>query len=287
MELPGGLLHDGRLHRGFSFKPVTGELERIITESGLGGRSLAEQVTIILANALHDVAGLAADKGVVRSLCSGDRQFLIQQLEAVIDPSPKWLTFPCQDCDELIQFKLAPGTLPVKSASHGFPNVSLSLTPGDVEVRVPTGEDEELLAQKARETNDDTSPINLLLKRLLTMQSGSVDIDSLTDEDKEQVDQALDEMTPQPSDSASIECPYCKHHQVIPIDSYEWITRETRSLDEEIHTLAFHYHWSESEILALPRSRRQRYIRLIERNLGKYQAEDFMKHMARDQGGVV
>ena len=36
-------------------------------------------------------------------------------------------------------------------------------------------------------------------------------------------------------------------------------------LYEEIHVLATHYHWSEPAILALPRSRRQRYLALIAR----------------------
>lgn len=287
MELLGGLLRDARLHREFSFKPVTGELERLISESGNGGSSLSEQVTKILVSSLHSVAGLAADKDVVRALCSGDRLFLIQQLEAIIDPSPKWLTSPCQACDELIQFQLLPGTLPVKSAGNTYPKCSITLTLGDVEVRVPTGADEEWLARKARGEGDETNSINLLLKRILTMQSDCVAVDLLTDDDKELIDQTLDEMSPQPGHSASIECPHCKYRQVIPIDSYSWITREAHGLDEKIHMLAFHYHWSEAEILMLPRSRRQRYIKLIERNLGKYQAEDFMRQMAKSQGRVV
>ncbi|WP_158497826.1 DUF6760 family protein [Pseudoxanthomonas suwonensis] len=36
-------------------------------------------------------------------------------------------------------------------------------------------------------------------------------------------------------------------------------------LYEETHVLAMHYHWSEPQILALPRSKRQRYLALIAR----------------------
>jgi hypothetical protein len=36
-------------------------------------------------------------------------------------------------------------------------------------------------------------------------------------------------------------------------------------LYEEVHVLAMHYHWSESEILALTRSKRQRYLALLAR----------------------
>jgi hypothetical protein len=40
-------------------------------------------------------------------------------------------------------------------------------------------------------------------------------------------------------------------------------------LYEEVHVLATHYHWSESDILALPRRKRLRYLDLIARQLGQ------------------
>jgi hypothetical protein len=38
---------------------------------------------------------------------------------------------------------------------------------------------------------------------------------------------------------------------------------------EEIHLLALHYHWSEAAILALPASKRQRYLALLARHLSQ------------------
>ena len=35
----------------------------------------------------------------------------------------------------------------------------------------------------------------------------------------------------------------------------------------EVHTLAYHYHWSEHEILSLPRARRHRYLELLGRQV--------------------
>lgn len=34
-------------------------------------------------------------------------------------------------------------------------------------------------------------------------------------------------------------------------------------LFEEVHHLAYHYHWAEQEILAMPRPRRRRYLALL------------------------
>ena len=39
----------------------------------------------------------------------------------------------------------------------------------------------------------------------------------------------------------------------------EELARRAASIYDEVHALARSYHWSESEILALPRERRQRY----------------------------
>jgi hypothetical protein len=38
-------------------------------------------------------------------------------------------------------------------------------------------------------------------------------------------------------------------------------------LEAEVHCLAFHYHWPEADILALPRPRRWRYLELVRREL--------------------
>ena len=48
------------------------------------------------------------------------------------------------------------------------------------------------------------------------------------------------------------------------IAPYGALARTPAGLLAEVHRLAWHYHWSEAEILALPRHRRQQYLRLID-----------------------
>lgn len=38
-------------------------------------------------------------------------------------------------------------------------------------------------------------------------------------------------------------------------------------LYHEVHQLAWHYHWSEREILAMSRAKRRRYLALLSREL--------------------
>lgn len=44
-------------------------------------------------------------------------------------------------------------------------------------------------------------------------------------------------------------------------------------LYEEVHVLALHYHWSESAILALPKTKRQRYLGLLARHAARRDGE--------------
>lgn len=279
MELPGGLMRDGRLRRDYRFRTVTGELERNLAESGLYTETLPQQVSRILTSSLQEVAGHPADINLVRSLSPGDRQFLLLQLEAKIDASPHWFTVRCSGCGEQIQFQLQPDHLPMKPAGVGYPEMSVKLSIGEATLRVPNGADEEFVS--LLDSNSATPQI--MLSRLLKAQGKPVEVSMLRESDLEDLDHALDEMSPQAVLKASIECPHCGLVQQAEIDPYVWLIHETDALDQEIHALAFNYHWSEKEILMLPRTRRRRYLQMIERSLGKYQADDHIRGM---QGSV-
>jgi hypothetical protein len=279
MKLPGGLIVDGQLRSDFSFKPVTGALERAIAESGNLYSTLAQQVTRILSCSLEHVANRAADADLVRCLSSGDRQYLILQLEALIEPAPQWYTAPCQHCEELIQFQLEPGSLPVKPAGDSFPEVTIHLSMGDVVLRTPNGRDEENLATCLK---NEQSAVPYLLSQLISpVDEQALDSNALNTADLALIDHSLEQMAPQTADTVSVSCPYCNHHQQIKVDSYAWITRKTQSLDEEVHSLASNYHWSERDILELPRTRRKRYLQLIERSAGRLHANEYIQTMNR------
>lgn len=267
MELPGGLLINGLLRRDFRFKPLTGYLERLISESGLNISSLAEQITTILSYALESVAGSKVNIELVRLLSSGDRQYLMQRLHYIIDPNPKWVTTHCEKCDEKIQFQLATSSLPVKPANESYPQAIVSLSKGTFNIRAPTGADEEVIA---RNTGNNKKAVDILLSRLISSRDDKFNIKLLSDEDKDLIDRSLDEMSPQVGEVISITCPYCECNQQYLIDNYSWIIQKAKELEEQVHTIALQYHWSEKEILSLPKYRRQHYIQLIDRSAGQY-----------------
>ena len=273
MPLPGGLPRDGRLRRDYRFRPLTGVQERILADSGYQAQHLPQQVTAVLAGSLAELAGMAVDEGLVRLLSCGDREYLVLQLAALIDPAPRWVTADCNGCGEPIQFQVSPQAVPFKAAGEGYPEASADLSIGEARLRVPCGADEEFIAVQ----QSDTGVESLLLSRLLTSAGEPVPVECLSRADLEQLDQLLDRMSPQAGLSAGVDCPHCGLAQAMPIDPYDWLLDDSGTLDREIHTLAFHYHWSEQDILALPRARRVRYLELIDQSLGKYRADDLIQ----------
>ena len=67
--------------------------------------------------------------------------------------------------------------------------------------------------------------------------------------------------------SLNMVCPVCNYSFKMPFFVEQFLFQElmTRQLqlDQEIHWLAFYYHWHENEILSLPITRRKRYVELI------------------------
>jgi hypothetical protein len=81
----------------------------------------------------------------------------------------------------------------------------------------------------------------------------------------------LAELDPQADILLYLECPNCSHKFQAPFYPEDFFLREIDAkkaqLEGEVHWLAFNYHWSENEILALPLSKRRRYVDLINMTL--------------------
>ena len=70
----------------------------------------------------------------------------------------------------------------------------------------------------------------------------------------------------------NLSCPACRSSFDTLFDAADFFHREiwqkSDELHREIHFLAIHYHWSEADILALPRQKRHLYQRLLAETLG-------------------
>jgi hypothetical protein len=80
------------------------------------------------------------------------------------------------------------------------------------------------------------------------------------------IDTAIESLCDASSLELSMACPQCSRPLIVPVDigSFFWEELRTHAsrLIEEVDTLALRYGWAEADILALPESRRRRYLEL-------------------------
>lgn len=277
MELPGGLSDGAVRRRDFRFGPISGALELMLSDSLSDSVHHPARVTRVLCKALESLGGEPATPQAVRSLCVGDRQFLMRQLSALLEPGTQWQTTRCVDCGELFEICYEHARLPVKVAPGGFPRVQVETRLGCIWVRSPTGEDQECLA----EIDDDGQALNHLLMRLISPVDDGRPLQhqSLDDHDRDLIERTVEEISPEIATQSQSRCPHCGAPNRVDISPYACLERSPGSLFEELHTLALHYHWSEQAILALPQSRRRTYLNLIDRSRGMHGADALIRQM--------
>ena len=266
MVLPGGIDVAGELRRDYRFRPVNGELELALGESGDGVGSLAAQVTTVLSLALERVGGAVPTPDAVRDLSVGDRQYLMTRLALHIDNRPVWLVAHCGACGEPFDISFNYADLPVKPAGQGYPFATVDTSLGTLQVRTPTGADQEHVAT----TPDDDQAMQVMLQRILAGDDEGAEVDTtrLSEEDVKAIEAQVEALAPECANQLLTQCPQCQASNSVPVNPYGFLAQPVGDLFAEIHTLASHYHWSEQAILALPRRRRQTYLRLIDKGRG-------------------
>ena len=103
-----------------------------------------------------------------------------------------------------------------------------------------------------------------LLRRLAPATAGR----ELDPAEQATLEAAIEEMAPEVALEALAACPECGATTAVAIDPYLTLQLAGGEIHDEVHVLARSYHWAEADILALPRERRKRYLRLIDRERG-------------------
>lgn len=265
MHLPGGLPESGALRTDFAFKGINGQLELMLAERN-ALLSLPEQVTQVLVQALDHLAGKKPKRERVAALCVGDRQFLMRQLAIALGYDSQWMNADCHACGERFDFQIQLSQLPTKAAGEGFPEFKVQTSKGKLCLRLPTGDDQVAIAH----ISDAQEARRVLLERCLISRNGRAvrKYPELDEDDLQQIDDAMEALAPEPVTQLGANCPTCGKPNLIALEPYELLNKKPADIFAEIHTLAWYYHWSEAEILAMPKERRNRYLALIDRSRG-------------------
>ncbi|GAB1260366.1 hypothetical protein [Aurantivibrio plasticivorans] len=259
--LPGGIIIDGSLRKDFCFKPVLGEMELVFSDALVTSSSFPSMVTSVLQNSLESIAGESPTRHLVQQLSVGDRQFLMRQLAAHVNDQETWVSANCRACGETMDLSFRYSELPIKEASENYPGFTYECESGQYEIRVPIGEDQEVLAS----INGDG--LELLLNRVIAPVNGSK-ILALSNNDLEGIEAAIEDASPEVGNRLLAYCPHCEVENTVEVDLYGFLSASNSQLLIDVHQIATHYHWSEDDILKLPTHRRKQYLAMIDRSRG-------------------
>jgi hypothetical protein len=264
VTLPGGLVKNGGIERQARFRLFNGKIEQELIEFEMG-LDQPGYVTRVLGSTLESIGNQPVDETQVADLCVADRQYLMLRLAAMLDGEQMWLKVDCLHCESLFDVNLRRCELPLKKAGQDFPLVAIQLPEFALNVRVPTGSDQERIVELSEEQSMKT----LLQSCILSVNGeppGKTFVDSLSESDIDAIDVALDETSPAVCTELLVKCPECGKEQVAELNHYHLTGLDGSAFYDKVHTLALHYNWSEAEILNLPQSRRNRYLELINRS---------------------
>lgn len=275
VTLPSGLEVCGQWRRTAWLRPLNGRDEAFLAEEG---RHLApaQRTTSLLARTLESLGGSQpVTRQQVNSLIAGDREALVLQLRRLTlgDRIACVVTCPADSCGEKMDLDIGVDDLLVAPYGRDTSLHEARIDGEDreylVRFRLPTGEDLEAVASIAAD-NLETAVDGLLRNCIVTVKVNGNDnlpAAGIPEAVRVSMPRLMSELDPQAEIKLNLVCPGCGAAFLLLFDSADYFFRELTARREElyreVHHLAFHYHWSESEILSMTRQKRRLYLTLL------------------------
>src|SRR5215203_6056479 len=244
--MPGGVAVDGRRRRDAALRPVVGADEAFLLDAD--ALAPVERSTVLLARCLVRL-GPWDEFGEehVRGLAAGDREALLLQLR---------------------RLTLGDGLELVPPYEDWAPEHSLVVDGTSISFRLPTGGDLEAAARVG--AVDPGRGARLVLERCILAVDGATELSPAA---AGAVAARMAELDPQAEIVLEMPCAACGHVFSVPLDAGALLARELADraevLLQEIHVLALHYGWPESELLEMGTRRRRRYVAYLAEAVGR------------------
>jgi hypothetical protein len=282
--LPGGYVDGhGVRHREVELAPLTGREEELIARSQ--GRDIAALVTTVLRRCMRRIGAISpVSEEVTRHLLVADRQYLLLKLREATLGERVHATILCPwlDCNKKITVHFLVNDVPVTELEEQGPLYTMQLSPEaiassaqgeeyrDITFRLPNGGDQEALTPIL--AYDEARALILLLQRCIQclgpLHNPDEDmISRLSPLARMEIEQRMAAVAPKVELTMESKCPECGREYAAPFDLQPFFFSELHTRREllyrEVHYLAYHYHWSEREIMGMPRQRRRAYIEML------------------------
>lgn len=226
-----------------------------------GDGNSASLVTKLLEQCLVD-RDLSVPEDFFRGLSIGKRLQCLLHLAAGDEQAPFDLQFKCGACAAELEIELTLDDIAAiqrKADLSDVINVEVAGEP--ITLRKPTGDDQENWSRQAfrDEKHAATSMIDSLAGVDLRTKFRAKDLDA--------IDEAMNDADPLVNFRMQVACAECDAENEFSLDLCDLalgiLARRQKQLVVTIHKLASRYHWSESEIFAIPDRRRREYLDLI------------------------
>jgi hypothetical protein len=272
VALPGGFERDGAWQRAVWLRPWSGRDEAWLGEEDHDASSPAARATALLASCLSfDGGATPATPDFARRLTVGDREALLLHLRRITSGERLACVVTCPTCGDRLDLDLRASDLLVPTYDHQGPDHVATVADGDqafrVRFRLPTGGDQEVAAPLV--AGDEGRAERLVLERCVaevTTRDGGP-VDGLPAAVARRLPGIMAELDPQAELRLAAECPACGAAFSTLFDAAHYLLQEIAQASDrlfrEVHLLAYHYHWSAAEILALTGRQRRRYVDLL------------------------
>lgn len=275
-QLPGGYVDgDGQVLREVVLAPLSGFAEKMVADRN--GAATATLVTSVLSHSIASIGSIVdVTEETVRRLLVADRLFLLLKLREMTFGHRIQAVIACSrpDCGERLDIDFLTDNIPVTPSPQQslLYEMRLSREAGGntVTFRLPNGGDQERIMHLV--DADEALAADRLLARCVrsigpVQPPAMADITSLSAMAKAEIEREMDRLAPKVGLNMEAVCPECGNTFSPCFDLQEFVLAElTTRLDlllKEVHYLAYHYHWSEKDILGMTRENRRRYIEIL------------------------
>ncbi len=272
VAVPGGYDEGGRWCRRVRLRPWCGQDEAVLLEDLAGAPPVVRATTLLALCLAPGEEAAPPDPALARSLSLGDREALFLHLRRITLGDRLSCVLACPACGERLDVDLRTADLILPPYEHEGLEHEARLPTGDrtlhVRFRLPNGGDQEAAASLAQE-DGETAALRLLVARcvLSIVAEDGARLAELPSAFVPGVSEIIAKRDPQAEIHLDAACPVCRRSFAVPFDSARYVQEEmAQGVDElyrEVHALASHYHWSETDILAMTGRHRRRYLSLI------------------------
>jgi hypothetical protein len=281
--LPGGYRDlNGALHREVDLVPLSGREEEHLAEDTSSTNVAA--LTVLLSRCvrrLGTISPVSAD--IVRRLLIADRHYLLLKLREATFGAHVQATVQCpwEACGKKVDIDFSLQDIPVRQSTETGPLYTRELSPAaafnehgepyrEVVFRLPNGEDQEAIAHMVEE--NEARALAVLLARCIhrlgpLQEPGPEVMHQLSPLARAEIEHHMEAAAPHVDLTLTAHCPECDREFSVPFDLPGFFLAECQMsrdlLYREVHYLAYHYHWSEQDILALSREKRRKYLAIL------------------------